>query len=127
MDVYPLTSTIVGLLHMGMLIAYLLGILTTIKPEDQNRGRDSRIPDSHQSQPFPQGPISVVCIPRTLSDQEQAEKKKSKRRKSAAFWVQVGSLILLFVYAGFTILIWRSMKKDNDLSRQQLFGILGPH
>src|SRR5216684_4096809 len=99
---------------MGMLIAYLLGILTAIKPKDQNRYTDGRVSDSHQNQSFPQGSVPVVCIPRTLSDQEQAEKKKKRRRKAISFVVRIGSLVILFIYAGVTILIRCATKKSAD-------------
>jgi hypothetical protein len=105
---------------MGILIAYLLGILTTIKPEDHNRNRDKRIADSHDSQRLPQGLLSVMCIPRALSDQEQAEKEHKERRETTSFWVRIGSLVILVIYAGFTILIWWANKQTTDLFSKQL-------
>jgi hypothetical protein len=100
---------------MGVLIAYLLGILTAI----QRKNKDRRDTDQHNDDDhtFPEGPISVVCIPPTLSDQDRAKQKTQKRRKNIKFLVQVGSLIVLIVYAGFTIAIWHQTKEANRISR----------
>ena len=102
---------------MGMLIAYLLGILTAINSEGHNEGRDRRVSNSHEGQSFPQGPLSVVCVPSTLTDREQTEKKKNRRRKAISFWVRIASLALLALYAVVTILIWCATKKDADAAR----------
>jgi hypothetical protein len=99
---------------MGMLIAYLLGILTAITPEDQHRRHNAKSSDSSEGQPFPNRTLSVVCIPPTLTDEERTEKKKKKRRKTIIFWIEIASLIVFFVYATFTILIWRANKKSAD-------------
>jgi hypothetical protein len=99
---------------MGMLIAYLLGILTATKPEDYDRDRDKGIANFHEGQSFPQGPISVICLPRTRTDEEQAEKKKDKRRKAMSFWIRIAGFVVLAIYAGFTILIWSANKKAAD-------------
>src|ERR1700693_723353 len=105
---------------MGMLVAYLLGILTAINSKDHNRARVPRVSNSNKSQPFPQGPLSVVCVPRTLTDREQAEKKKNKGRKAISFWVRIASLVLLAIYAGVTILIWCVTKKAGETATKEL-------
>lgn len=104
---------------MGILIAYLLGLLTAIKPKDDNRARDHRSADSHERQSF-QGPISVICVPRTLSDQEQTEKGKKERHKTISFWVRIATLLIFVIYAGFTILIWRANKKAAETAAKEL-------
>jgi hypothetical protein len=105
---------------MGVLVAYLLGILTAIKHEHHDRDSDYNSSRPPKDQPFPNGHLNVTCIPPSPSKEEAAEKKKSKRRKAITFWVQIGSLVVLLVYAGFTILIWCAMRRANELTRKQL-------
>ena len=105
---------------MGIFIAYLLGLLTAIKTKDDARGRDYRAADSHESKSLPNGPISVICIPRTPSDQEQTEKKKKERRETISFWVRIAGLVILVIYAGFTILIWRANKNSAETAIKEL-------
>jgi len=99
---------------MGILIAYLLGILTASKPKNHNGDCEHRSTDCHENQPFPRGPFSVISLPRTLSVEEQAEKEKKEGRKTISFWVRIASLGVLVVYAGVTILIWCANKKAAD-------------
>jgi hypothetical protein len=107
---------------MGTLIAYLLGILTAIKPEDENGGQDSQGTDSGKCQSPPHRPLSVGISP-TLSEEERAKRKKKGRQKTISFWVRIAGLIVLLVYAGFTILIWRANKKAADTAHDTM--ILG--
>ncbi len=102
---------------MGLFIAYLLGILTAIKPKNQDRS-------SHQTSPNPQtcqhsvnGPLSVICIPPTPSSEEEADKKKQERRKTIKFRVEIAGALILLVYAFFTILIWCASKKSADAAK----------
>jgi flagellar basal body-associated protein FliL len=107
---------------MVMFIAYLLGILTAIKPKDHNGYCDHGASDTDKDQSLPNGPISVICLPRTYSNQEQTENKNKKRRDAISFWVGIGSLVVLTVYAGVTILIWCTMEGQSKVLRQQLEG-----
>jgi hypothetical protein len=102
---------------MSILIAYLLGILTAIQGKDKSRSGVEQHARNDSDHSFPDRPISVVCVPPTLSNQDRANKEKQDRRKSLKFWVQVVSLIILAVYAGFTIAIWWKMKEANKISR----------
>ncbi len=107
---------------MGIFIAYLLGILTAIKSKDRKGDRECGASDTDKNQSLPSGPISVICLPRTYSNQEQAENEKKNRRDAISFWVGIGSLAVLSVYAGVTILIWCTMEGQSKLLRQQLEG-----
>jgi hypothetical protein len=99
---------------MGILIAYLLGIWTTTITKDQPRGRGQQSDVANTHQLFPNNPISVVCIPPPLSETEKAKKKKNELRETIKFWVEVVGVVLLFIYASFTILIWCANKKAAD-------------
>lgn len=104
---------------MGVLIAYLLGILTAVESKNNDGKSDHRHSYSRDTQPDPDKPVSVVCIP-SLSDEERAENKKKKRHKAIAFWVQNLTLVVLSIYTGFTILIWHTMSKANHLTNEAL-------
>jgi hypothetical protein len=95
---------------MGILIAYLMGILTAIKAEDHHRGNKSQPSYRSEQQAFPNLPLSVVCIPPTLNEHEKAQRKKKDRNETISFWVGIGTLVILGIYAFFTILIWCAMK-----------------
>jgi hypothetical protein len=102
---------------MGILVAYLLGILAATKAKYQNRAEDDQTSNSSEYHSFPNRPISVMCIPPTLSDQDRAENKRKKRRKTVAFWVQIFSLVFLVIYAGVTVLIWFSTKTAAEAAK----------
>jgi hypothetical protein len=95
---------------MGVLIAYVLGILTAIQSKYHDGSSNHETSTSQQYKHSPNGPLAVVCIPPTPTKEEETEKKKYKRRKTILYRVKIGSLIVLFIYAGFTILIWCVMK-----------------
>lgn len=120
---------------MGILVAYLLGILTAVKSEYKNSREIGSRPHFPESRPLPNAPISVACIPTPLS-QEEAGKKKDRRRKTIAFWVEVISALVLTGYFGVTILIYMAtsnqaesthktfaeIQKQTTMIRQQLVG-----
>src|ERR1017187_9841678 len=89
-----------------------------MKPKNQNRSAHHTPPDSQQCQHFPNGPISVICVPPAPSSEEEAEKKKQKRRKTIKFRVEIAGIVILLVYAFFTILIWCATKKAADAAKQ---------
>jgi len=104
---------------MGILIAYLLGILSTMKSKEQHSSPDNHSARSPNQQPLINGPISVVCIPPTLSDQERAEKKKKCRRETVKFWVEIVGAVMVFGYLFVTVLIWcanKQIAKDTHQS-----------
>ena len=121
---------------MGMLIAYLLGILTASKPKHQPTDQVSYSSQPSFKQPPSDRPISVMCIPPAESDEEQTEKKKKRRRKTIKLWAEVVSAIVLLGYFGVTILIWCAnnkaaiaaqntlgeIQKQTTLMRQQMVG-----
>ena len=99
---------------MGILIAYLLGIWTTARIKNQHRGRGEQSSIASERQPFPNNPISVVCIPPPLTDTIKAKEQKKERRETIKFVVEVVGVVLLFIYASFTILIWWANNKAAD-------------
>ena len=103
---------------MGILIAYLLGVWTAVKSKSQHIDREqSTYANNHQV--FPNdGPISVVCIPPPLSDTEKNKKQKTERRETIKFRVEVAGVVLLSIYAFFTILIWWANKKAADATNR---------
>ena len=115
----PLSSAlgVFRLFHMGLLIAYLLGILTAVKREDDGSSRSKQTTLPGQSHPLPDGPLSVVCVPPTLSNEEAAEQKKQKRHRTITFWVQIATLVVFCVYAGFTIAIWSANRESASAAR----------
>lgn len=94
---------------MGILLAYLLGILSAINPKDR-----SRTDQNSQISILPDSPLQVTCVPRALSEEEKAKTRKKQKRETISFWVGNISLAVLVVYAGFTILIWRANKRSAD-------------
>lgn len=70
---------------MGILVAYFLGVLTGASQPAKNRSAEFN-PD---------------------------EKRKKERREGISFWVGILTLVVLSIYTGFTILIWRSTKQAN--------------
>jgi hypothetical protein len=87
---------------MGILIAYVLGILTALKPKYQDGNSDHTSSDSHKQQDPVNRPITVICIPPAKSIEEEAENKKDKRRRTIKFRVEMGSAVVLFIYAALT-------------------------
>lgn len=102
---------------MGIIIAYLLGILTAFKPKYHDACDNTYSSDASQRQSPSDRPISVMCIPPAESNEERAKKKKKERRKTVKFWVEVVGIFILFVYTSFTILIWWANKKSADAAK----------
>jgi hypothetical protein len=88
---------------MGILVAYLLGILTALNPKHHNGSSDHNSTDYHNRQHTIDGPI--VCIPAAKSVEEKTENEKKNRRETIKFRVEIVSAIVLFVYAGLTAVI----------------------
>lgn len=103
---------------MGILIAYLLGILTTIKPKNQDGSQLHQSPEQPQGHSLPNGPISVMCVPPPLGDAEKAEKKKKKRRETIKFWLENFGAFILFGVFAFTILTWCATKKAAEAAKE---------
>lgn len=103
---------------MGIFIGYLLGILTAIKPKNQNRSSDHASSDSQTRQRFVDGPISVVCIPPSTTPEKEAENKKRKNRETIKYRVEIAGAFILLVYAFFTVLIWISNRNANDIAEK---------
>jgi hypothetical protein len=95
---------------MGMLIAYVLGILTATKPA----------PTSQKCDHLPNGPFSVISIPPAPTEEEKAQQKKRRRRKTILYRVQIGSLAVLFIYAVVTTLIWRANTRVAEDTHQSV-------
>jgi succinate dehydrogenase hydrophobic anchor subunit len=105
---------------MGFLIAYVLGILTASKAKNQPTSHIDYTANPPYTQPPPDRPISVVCIPPTESDQEKAKKKQKERRKTVKFWAEIISAFVLFGYFTVTILIWCANKKSAETATKEL-------
>jgi hypothetical protein len=52
-----------------------------------------------------------MCIPPSLTDQERTQKKQKNRREAVKFWAEIATLLIFFIYATFTILIWCANKR----------------
>jgi hypothetical protein len=105
---------------MGILIAYLIGILTAINSEHKNRGQKQCRSNSGDCQTFTDRTSPVISIPPALSVEECAAQKKKETQKTISFWVKNISLGVLIIYAGFTILIWCANKKMADIATREL-------
>jgi hypothetical protein len=103
---------------MGILIAYLLGILTASKPKNQPTDHNNYSAKPPYTKSPTDRPISIMCIPPPDSDEERANKKKKERRKAIKFWVEVVSAIALLSYLGVTVLIWRTSANELELSQR---------
>lgn len=105
---------------MALLIAYLLGIWTAMKSKNKNRDDINQAAKQGNEQPSVNGPISVMCLPPTLTDQERAEQKKKKRRETIKFSVEIMTLVFFTIYTGATILIWCVTKNAAETSKTAL-------
>jgi hypothetical protein len=77
---------------MYALILYLLGVLTAVSRKNNNREHSNAETHKDKGYCLPDSPISVVSFPPPKTDQEQAEDKKKKIRKSVKFWVEIWAL-----------------------------------
>jgi hypothetical protein len=94
---------------MGILLAYLLGILTALKPKQQGSGNHEQTSKSHS-------PLAVTLLPRSLSDEELTKIKKKEVRENKKYLIDKWTLIVLCIYAGFTIAIWWQTRTANQLA-----------
>src|ERR1700743_3190257 len=104
---------------MYYLIFYFLGLLTIVGTKKNNSANANAEANKNEKHCFPDRPISVVSLPPPQSDKERADQEKKKRRESVKFWVELFGLIVLIVYAGFTIAIWIAMQSQRDIMQQQ--------
>ena len=105
---------------MGILIAYLLGILTASKPKNQHAGHNTYGPNPAHPQSPSDRPVSVKCIPPTESIEERTAKKKKERREAIKFVVEIVSAIILLLYFGVTVLIWCANKNSAEIAVKEL-------
>jgi hypothetical protein len=98
---------------MGYLIAYLAGIITAINPKNQNRRNYTCTSDSEH-------PLAVRVIPNSLPKEELTKAKEKDRREKGKYTVEKWTLFVLCIYAGFTILIWCSMRTANKIAHDSL-------
>jgi hypothetical protein len=123
---------------MGFLIAYLLAVLTAI-PSEKNRKHVDNESGSSDLKSFQDAPIPILGTSPTPVDEEGAQYKKKDRRKTIKFWAEIGGLVILAFYTGFTYRIMRAsvdaaqtanstfgeIQKQTLLMRQQLIGTQG--
>jgi hypothetical protein len=102
---------------MGILIAYLLGILTASKPKDHRAKHNADSSHPPQRQSPADGPLSVICITPTKSKEESAEEEKKKRRETIKFRVELTGAFVLVIYTAFTILMWCANKKAAEAAK----------
>jgi hypothetical protein len=102
---------------MGILVGYLLGILTASKHKDQHASPNADSSNTPQRQPPSDWPLSVVCIPPPKSEEEYAEENKKKRRETIKFRVELIGAFVLIIYTFFTILMWHANKKSADAAK----------
>lgn len=100
---------------MGILITYLLGLLTGVQST-----RPAKRPAQTVSNPGADGPLLVVLVPTPLTDEERETKRKKQGRKAISFWVNIATLAVLSLYTLFTILIWSGNNKSAEYSHRQL-------
>lgn len=103
---------------MGILIAYILGILAAVKSKNQDGDTHHTAADCHEQQNSPNRNLSVICIPPTPSKEQETERQKTKRRQTIKFRVEMFSALILFVYAGFTALMYCANQKAADAAKQ---------
>jgi hypothetical protein len=101
---------------MYALIIYLLMALTAIRRKNQDRKHVDSKTDK-DCKPFPV-PLPVINVPVAPSDQERATQKKKNSREKWKFRGEVAGLVILTVYAGFTIAIWCANKKAADAAKE---------
>jgi hypothetical protein len=92
------------------LIAFLVGLLLRRQPEKQSQNIQHET-NRNNGKTLPDGPLSVVCIPPTPTDEEKAKKKDSERRKIFKLWLEVGGLTVLIFYTTFAALQWDAMRQ----------------
>lgn len=102
---------------MEFLLAYLIGVLTAIQGKNNGGKHVDTEAKKCNSNSFPDRPISVVSIPPPQTDQERTKQKKKERRQNITFWVGIATLVVLTVYAGFTIAIWYANKKAAQAAK----------
>lgn len=95
---------------MYALIAFLLGLLAARQPEKQSQNIQHET-NRNNGKTLPDGPISVVCIPPTPTDEQAAKKKNNERRKIVKFWLEAGGLVVLIFYTTFAALQWSAMRQ----------------
>jgi len=104
---------------MGILIAYLLGVLSSVGRKNSNSHNIHTHADGGNRQTLPDGPISVVCVPPAKTDEERAKQKKSNRRKAIKFWAEIVGLIVLAIYTAFTgVTYWQIKKSAKEATEQ---------
>lgn len=102
---------------MGVLIAYLLGLLTAVRDKNDSRKNSTQETAANQCKPVPNVPIPIVSIPPAPTDQERANKKKEERRKTVKFWAEIAGIIVLAVYTAFTAAMYFATKKSADAAK----------
>jgi len=104
---------------MGIFIAYLLGVLSSVGRKNSNSNNVQTHADRSDRQTLPDGPTSVMCIPPTPTNEERAEQKKSKRRKAIKFWAEIVGLIVLTIYTVYTASTYYQIKESAEAATKQ--------
>src|SRR5579864_2309906 len=85
---------------MGVLIAYLLGVLTAVRSKNQEGKRvDSGNRKSHSS--FPDRDVAIESVLPTSTDQGPSGQENKRTRKTIN-WVERTGLVVLSIYTAFT-------------------------
>jgi len=105
---------------MYALIIYLFGLLTAVGHKQDHGKHTDPEANKDKQHCLPDSPITVMSLPPTQTDEERAYEKKKKRRETIKFWGEIFGVIVLMVYAGFTIAIWRANKQAADAAKDTL-------
>jgi hypothetical protein len=103
---------------MYALILYVLAALAAIRGKDHNR--DNAKNEARNNAPSLPIPLPVIHVLPTPSDEERAKQKQKDSRDKWIFRVEVTGLIVLMVYAGFTVALWWQNKRAADAAAEQL-------
>ncbi len=102
---------------MGVLIAYLLGILSAIKHKPH--GKRDAFATGQEHNPSP-SPVVIFNPPPTLTDEERAEKERQKRREKFRTGLEVAGFIVLFFYTTFNGFMYWEMRKATEAAKRAL-------
>jgi hypothetical protein len=106
---------------MNILIAYLLGIMSAIIPQNVKRKTINSKTGDESTKPQPPADLKRVGVEIDLSEKEAhryyGEQKKPYRLQHRIFWVNVFTLVVLGFYTLFTYRILCATKKSADAAK----------
>ncbi len=101
---------------MGMLVAYLLGIMSAILPKGVNGKHEKSKTEEESKKPQPSGYFERVGTEINLSTEEAkryySEQGKTYKLQRRIFWVNLFTLVILAFYTVFTYCILNATQKS---------------